>query len=345
MTNFLNDFDKSIEKEAGISKSSSPPKFWIGFGNYVINKVISGKYDGGIAQGRLAMLTGPSSAGKSFLVVNAIKEAQSKGYGVLVVDSENALDDDFIRNVGANPDDDYYVYRGAKSINNASTIVSSFLKSYRKHNETKPYLIVVDSLDQLMTESAMGAYDDGTVKGDQGQQAKQLKTLVGPIMHDIKDLNIACLCTKQVYQEQDPVLQKNPATQWKLTEAIKYAFTQIVLVTRFMLKDDNTKKYEGIRLKVFGLKTRFTKPFQQAIIEVPYDGGIDPFSGLLEVAESLGVIERNGAWYKFGEQKFQSKNFHTVQDQVLETLIKMEDRSIDVTPDPESSITLVEDPN
>lgn len=327
---FLNEYNKESKKIAGVSMSAPGPKFWISTGNYVVNKIISGKYKGGIGQGKMAALTGPSSAGKSFLTGNIIKAAQEMGCGVLVVDSENALDDPFLEAIGANPQDPYYVYRGVSTIQQGTAIVSSFLRSYRKSGETHPFLIVIDSLDAMITDSAMNAYDDGIVKGDQGQQAKQLKTMLSPFMHEIKDLNVAILCTKQVYKTQDPIEAKNPVTEWKLTEAIKYPFSQILLVTRLMLKDDATKKYEGIRLKVFGLKTRFTKPFQQAMIEVPYDKGMDPYAGLMEVAESLGVITRSGAWYNFNGQKFQSKNFHTIQDQILEELIRRETEVIDV---------------
>jgi recombination protein RecA len=133
-----------------------------------------------------------------------------------------------------------------------------------------------------------------------------------------------------VYKEQDAMLAKNPVTEWKFSESIMYPFSQIVLVTRLMLKDDETKKYSGIRLKVFGRKTRFTKPFQTAMIEVPYDTGMDEYSGLLEAAESLGVITRAGAWYTFNGQKFQSKNFSTIQDDVLNALIEIENKPLDV---------------
>lgn len=322
---FLNEYNKDSKKVSGISLSAPGPKFWISTGNYVLNKIISGKYMGGIGQGKLAMLAGPSSAGKSFLTGNIIKAAQGMGCGILVIDSENALDDPFMEGIGADPTHENYVYRGVSMIGQGTQMISSFLRSYRKHNVETPFLIVVDSLDAMITENAMNAYEDGIVKGDQGQQAKQLKTMLAPFMHEIKDLNVAILCTKQVYKTQDPIEAKNPVTEWKLTEAIKYPFSQIMLITRLMLKNDSTKKYEGIRLKAFGLKTRFTKPFQQAVIEVPYDSGMDPFAGLMEVAESLGVITRNGAWYSYGDKKFQSKNFDSIQDDVLAELIRREE--------------------
>lgn len=327
---FLEDFKKDTKKMEGVSISSPGPKFWISTGNYVINKIISGKYEGGIGQGKLALLAGPSSAGKSFLVGNIVKSAQEMGCGVLIIDSENALDDDFMRKIGANPDDEFYIYRGVSNIQQTTSIVSKFLKSYRKHGEDKKFLIVIDSLDAMLTENAANAFEDGIVKGDQGQQAKQLKAMLSPFMHEIKDLNIAILCTKQVYKTQDPIEAKNPITEWKMTDALKYPFSQIMLVSRLLLKNDTTKKYEGIRLKVFGYKTRFTKPFQTAMIEVPYEEGMDKYTGIMEVAESLGLITRSGAWYDFNGKKFQSKNFSEIQEEVLKELIERENETISI---------------
>jgi len=339
---FLTDFVKDTKKLEGVSISAPGPTFWISTGNYVLNKILSGKYLGGIGQGKLAMLAGPSSAGKSFLTANIIKSAQDMGMGILLVDSENAQDDSFVRNVGVNPDDEYYVYRGVSTVAQGVNVISAFLKSYRKHNEAKPFLIVVDSLDAMLTESQMKAYIDGDVKGDQGQHAKQLKAMLSPFMHDIKDLNVAILCTKQVYKNQDSIAAKNPINEYLMTEALKYPFSQILLVTRLMLKNDLTKTFEGIKLKAFGLKTRFTKPFQQAKIEVPYDTGMDKFAGLLEVAESLGVVTKAGSWYTFGEKKFQSKNFSDVQKDVLQVLIEKEHEVLNVSVDEEEE-TIPED--
>lgn len=331
---FLKEVRKEEKKlqEEGISIKSEKPKYWISVGNYLLNKIISGKYRGGIGQGRLAAVTGPSSAGKSFIIGNIAREAQKQGCGLFVLDSENALDDVFMEALGVDTTRDDYVYRGVSTISQATVQVMSFLKSYRKHGETQPFLIILDSIDMLRTDSQAANYDKGDVKGDQGQHAKQVKAMLSDWVHDIKSLNVSIVCSKQVFQEQDPMLQKNPQTAWKFTESAKYAFSQILLVTKFMLKDENAKKipgrsdtqYSGIRLKAYGMKTRFTKPFQSASVEVPYETGMDPYDGLLAMAVTIGVVEQNGAWYTFGDKKFQSKNFDDHAEAILEAMIEKE---------------------
>lgn len=328
-------------EESGIAIKSGKPKYWISFGNFTLNKIVSGMFRGGIGQGRLAAITGPSSAGKSFLVGNVCREAQKQGIGLLVIDSENALDDGFMEALGVDVDRDDYFYRGVSTITDVTKVVSNFIKGYRDSGEEQPFLIVIDSLDMLRTDSQDAAFEAGEIKGDQGQTAKQIKNLLGSWVGPIKSLNLSILCTKQVFQEQDPMLQKNPQTAWKFTESAKYAFSQILLVTKFMLKDESGTKipgkkdtnYSGIRLKAYGMKTRFTKPFQSATIEVPYDTGMDVYDGLLDAAKMLGVVTGSGAWnYLDGTDIKWSgdKGWNDVKEQVLEACIAKENEFLDV---------------
>lgn len=341
MSSFFKEIRKGEAKlqDAGISIKSARPKYWISLGNFVLNKIISGLYRGGIAQGRIAGVTGPSSAGKSFIIGNVCREAQKQGVGLFVLDSENALDDGFMQALGVDTEADDYFYRGVSKISDVTDLVSAFLKEYRKHKEEQPFLIVIDSLDMLRTDSQAANYEKGEQKGDQGQHAKQIKDMLAPFVHDIKSLNVSILAAKQVFQEQDPMLQKNPQTAWKFTEAAKYAFSQILLVTKFMLKDESGTKipgkkdtiYSGIRLKAYGFKTRFTKPFQSATVLVPYETGMDEYDGLLDAAKAIGVVTTSGSWNYFGDEKFQGESgFQEFKEAILEALIAKESEFLNV---------------
>src|SRR5216683_800735 len=124
---FLDQFNTDCEDIDGISLSSPSPKYWLDAGNYCINKVLSGSYSKGIASGRLAAFTGPSGSGKSFIMGNLIKSALSKkdvDWGVLAIDSENALDDNYLNNIGANIDNNpLYNYRGVSTISQTVNII------------------------------------------------------------------------------------------------------------------------------------------------------------------------------------------------------------------------------
>lgn len=323
---FVDDWEKDVSKVEGISDSSKPPKWWISFGNYVLNRIMSGGYDRGVPQGRLTGVTGPSGAGKSFIIGNVIKNAQTMGAIVLVVDSENALDDEYMQSIGVDPTREAgYFYKGVRTIPQVQKVVSSFIKRYRDQyagdDQAPMVLIAIDSLDMLMTETEEENYSKGVTKGDQGQRNKQLKAMLRTFVHDIKDLNVAMMTSSQVYKNQDVL---NGEGVWIVSDAVKYSLSQILMVTKLKLKDKSTGNFEGIKLRAQGYKTRFTKPFQTVELEVPYDKGIDPASGLLEVACAFGVVEKKGSRYqiKGEDNSWYSKEFDQYVDRILPLVVK-----------------------
>lgn len=312
---FLNKFNKVVEKIEGVSTNTEPPRYFHSSGNKMIDLITSGRaLSGGIlAQGRITGLAGPSGAGKSFVLSNALREAQKDGAYILVIDSENALDPDFVSKIGVNPNPPYFNYVSVVTISQVITVISAFLKEYRNEHaddlkNAPKVVIAIDSLDMLMTDTEVSHYDKGDSRGDQGQRAKQLKAMLRNLVQDIKDLNVSVAATSQVYQNQDPM---NGEGKWIVTEAVRYSMSNIILLTKLRLRGSTVSKFEGIRLRAYGFKTRFTKPFQQIEIEVPYETGMNPYSGVIEVATELGILTRAGSRYRFtGEDKtFFAKDF------------------------------------
>lgn len=303
---FLKAFQKDLEKIDGVGSSSQPPRYWFSFGNYVLNKIMSGSFTKGVPQGRITSLAGSSGAGKSFLAANLVKAAQDDGAIVLVVDSENALDDDFMSKIGVDVDTGVYLYASVTTVPQVTKVVSSFIKGYKADwgdaEDAPRVLILIDSLDMLMTETEQDHYDKGVQKGDQGQRNKQLKAMLRTFVQDIKPLNITLVFTSQVYKNQDVT---NGEGLWIVSDAVKYSASQITLLSKLKLKDKAGGANEtiGIRMKAEGYKTRFAKPFQSVTIEVPYETGMDPLSGLLEASMGLGVVVQKGSWYRMADSE------------------------------------------
>jgi recombination protein RecA len=318
---FIKDFDKELSKMDGIGTSSLPPRYWYSTGNHVLNRIISGSFARGIPQGRVNIVCGDSGSGKSFLGANMTKSAQSAGAYCLVIDSENALDDEFMSKIGVDVNDGYK-YVGVKTISQVINVVSSFLKGYKKSVGNDPdapqIFILIDSLDMLMTDTELVTYDKGDQKGDQGQRNKQLKAMLRTFVQDIKQLNVTMLCVSQVYKNQDLLNGLGP---WIVSDAVKYACSQIILLSKLKLKDESGKsgQFAGIRMKCEGYKTRFTKPFQTVTLEIPYETGMDPYSGLLEVAVGMGVVEKRGSRYAMHgqDQSWFEKDWHPYIEQIL----------------------------
>src|SRR5665213_707832 len=143
---FLKGFEKDLADFDMNDGSAEPPRYWFSTGNYVANKTLSGSYLNGIPQGRITALTGPSSCGKSFLLCNIMREAQKAGAYVVAVDSENALDNDFVTKIGVDPENNYK-YVDANTIPECTRVVSAFLKGYKaeydKDDQDAPKVLIV----------------------------------------------------------------------------------------------------------------------------------------------------------------------------------------------------------
>lgn len=300
---FLDKFEDELEKMDGVGTTSLPPRYWYSTGNYVLNRIISGSYFNGIPQGRVTDLAGPSGAGKSFIAANLVAAAQREGAYCLVIDSENALDDEFMTKIGVDVENNYK-YVSVTTIPQVTKIVSSFLQKYKSQvgedHDAPQVMILIDSLDMLITDTELEHFEKGDTKGDQGQKNKQLKAMLRTFVQAVKNLNVAMVVTSQVYKNQDI---KNGEGVWIVAEAAKYACSQIILVQKRKLKDESkgakVGDFAGVRIIAEGYKTRFTKPFQKVEIEVPYDVGMDPFSGLKDVAIAAGVLVASGNRVKF----------------------------------------------
>lgn len=317
---FLNGFKKDLSK-LGIEEGSSlPPSYWFSTGNHVLNRIISGSFYKGIPQGRVVGLVGPSGAGKSFVLGNILRNAQRDGAFAVVIDSENAFDDNFAQAIGVDTSEDAYMYLPAITIPDVTRIVSNFIKNYKTSNAEDTVVIGIDSLDMLLTETEEEQFSKGQIKGDQGQKNKQLKKMLRTFVQAIKDTNISIVLTDQVYRNQDVM---NGEGVWMVKDAVKFSLSQIVMLTKLKLKDKNKGNVAGIRMKAEGYKTRFTKPFQTVTIMVPYEDGMDPYSGLIDVAKDLGVVIQKGSRYVIegSETSWYEKD---IADHAEEILVKCE---------------------
>lgn len=303
---FMKKYKKNMQSK-GLSTELKPPKYFLHTGNYTLNRLMSDNFYGGSPQGRLVCFAGHSSSGKSLVAGSHVAAVVREGGFALVIDSEGSLDEDYMRACGVDVDDDeHYGYVGLSTISECSKAVSEFITMYKESGEDRKAVIVIDSLDHLLTDNEKASYEKkGEIGGDQGQRAKQLKTMLKPFTHSITSLPITIICTKQVYQEQDQI--KAYSEPWVFTSSLEYAFSQIIIFEKLQFKDKSSGEHKGFTLKSKVYKSRFSNEKQVAKVDVPYKGGMDPYSGILEIAEQFGVVSKSGAWYTFGEEKFQRK--------------------------------------
>jgi hypothetical protein len=82
-----------------------------------------------------------------------------------------------------------------------------------------------------------------------------------------------------------------------------YASSMVVAMKKLKLKVDadgnKTSQVHGIRAACKVMKTRYNKPFESVQVEIPYETGMDPYSGMFDLLDAKGLLEKQGNRYKF----------------------------------------------
>jgi hypothetical protein len=57
---------------------------------------------------------------------------------------------------------------------------------------------------------------------------------------------------------------------------------------------NKTTTVNGIRAACKIMKTRYAKPFESVQVEIPYETGMNPYSGLVDLFEARGLLKKEG---------------------------------------------------
>jgi recombination protein RecA len=295
-------FRKSLTKNIdGISVGFNDPKTWISTNNYLLNYILSGSFKRGVPLGKVTMFAGESGSGKSLVAANLMKEAQKQGIFVVGFDSENAHDEKWLHDCGVDTSDDKYLRIQVSMIDDVAKSISQFMADYKAQYkelaiEDRPkILFVIDSLGALLTPTDVDQFTKGDMKGDMGRKPKALNALVKNCVIQFSEWEVGLIATNHSYESQDMF---SPDPKISGGAGFIYSSSQVVAFKKLNLKEDEdgnkTTTIQGIRTAVKVIKTRFTKPFETMQMKIPYNVGIDPFSGLIDYFEEKGVFTKDG---------------------------------------------------
>ena len=296
-------FRKAITKSVpGLSVGFNDPDTWISTGNYTLNKLISNDFHKGIPLGKGTVLAGESGAGKSYIAAgNVVKAAQDQGIFVILIDSENALDEKWLHALDVDTTPDKLLKLNMSMIDDVAKTVSDFMKDYKaeyadKADEERPkVLFVVDSLGMLLTPTDVDQFQKGDMKGDMGRKPKALTSLVRNTVNMFGQYNVGLLATNHTYASQDMF---DPDDKISGGQGFIYASSIVIAMRKLKLKTDadgnKTSQVHGIRAACKVMKTRYSKPFESVQVEIPYETGMSPYSGLVEFFEAKELLKKSG---------------------------------------------------
>ena len=304
ITKFRKTLTKSID---GLGVGFNDPTDWVGTGNYALNYLISGDFQRGIPLGKVTVFAGESGAGKSYICSgNIVKNAQEQGIFVVLVDSENALDEKWLHALGVDTGEDKLLKLNMAMIDDVARTIHEFMKEYKLlATEDRPkVLCVIDSLGMLLTPTDINQFEAGDLKGDMGRKPKALTALVRNCVNMFGSYNVGMVCTNHTYASQDMF---DPDDKISGGQGFVYASSIVVAMKKLKLKEDEdgnkVSEVNGIRAACKIMKTRYSKPFETLQIKIPYETGMNPYSGLVELFEKKGLITQQGNRLKYIDSK------------------------------------------
>ena len=299
VSKFRKDLTKSI---SGMSSGFNDPTDWISTGSYALNYLISGDFHKGVPLGKVTVFAGESGAGKSYIAAgNIVKQAQDQNIFVVLIDTENALDETWLHALDVDTSPDKLLKLNLAMIDDVAKVMSDFMTDYKKEwadkekDERPKVLFVIDSLGMMLTPTDVKQFEAGDMKGDLGRKPKALTSLVRNTVNMLGEYNVGLMATNHTYASQDMF---DPDDKISGGQGFIYASSIVVAMRKLKLKVDadgnKTSQVHGIRAACKVMKTRYAKPFESVQVEIPYETGMSPYSGLVEFLEAKDVLKKSG---------------------------------------------------
>jgi recombination protein RecA len=244
---------------------------------------------GGIPRGRIVEIYGPESSGKTTLSLHIIAEAQNAGGIAAFIDAEHALDPEYARNLGV--DIENLLVSQPDNGEQALEITESLVRS--------------GALDVIIIDSVAALVPRAEIEGDMGDshmglQARLMSQALRKLTGVINKSNTAVVFINQIRMKIG-VMFGNPETT-SGGRALKFYSTVRLDIRRTETLKKGTEAI-GSRVKVKVAKNKAAPPFRIAEFELMFNTGISKEGELIDLGANLGIIQKSGTWYSFGEER------------------------------------------
>ncbi|HNR53350.1 MAG TPA: recombinase RecA [Candidatus Dojkabacteria bacterium] len=244
---------------------------------------------GGIPKGRIIEIYGPESSGKTTLAIHILTEAQKKGEAVAFIDAEHAFDPTYATNIGLDIDNLYISQPdfGEQALEILETLVRSAAFG----------VIVVDSVAALTPraeiEGEMGDSHMGLQARLMSQALRKLTAIAGKTGTTIIFLN--------QLRMKIGIMFGNPETTTGGNALKFYASIRMDIRQKDKIVKDGQVIGHSRKVKI--VKNKVAPPFKEATFNMIYPMGIDRESSILDAATDLAVVDKSGAWFKYGDEQ------------------------------------------
>jgi len=244
---------------------------------------------GGVPRGRIIEIYGPESSGKTTLSQHIIAEVQKLGGTAAFIDAEHAFDPSYAKKIGVNIDDLLISQpdTGEQALEIAETLVRS------------------NSIDVVVIDSVAALVPKAEIEGEMGDshmglQARLMSQALRKLSGIVSKTKTVVIFINQIRMKIG-VFFGNPETTTG-GMALKF-YSSVRIEVRRAAQIKKGEVTIGNRVKCHVVKNKVAAPFKNTEFDIMYNEGISLAGDALDTGVQLGVIEKNGNTYNFGENK------------------------------------------
>ena len=263
-------FGALLSEGGGTSKISE----YISTGNYLLNACMSGSLLKGIPNNRSVCLSGETSTGKTYLLLNMCREAQKLGYFIIFYDSENAVDGELAGKFGV--DLSMFRYEPVQTVqefrSNVTNVIDMLIEQKEAGNEIPKIFIALDSAGNLASQKEIDDAKSYSDKADMSR-AKMMKSVFRIMMSKLGIIGGSFVFTNHTYKSLDLYAQDIQSGG----TGLQYGASIILNLSKAKLKEGTEQT--GIIVTAKPQKNRFCIP-TPVKFHISYQRGMNPYVGL-----------------------------------------------------------------
>lgn len=252
-----------------------------------LNIALSGTVNGGLSPG-LTIIAGPSRHFKSMFGLMMVKAYLDKYEDsvCLFMDSEFGITPDYIRTVGIDTKRVLHV-----PIEHIEQLKFDLVKRLEEIKRGDKVIIFIDSIGNLASKKEVeDALDEKSVADM--TRAKTLKGLFRIITPHFTTKDLPCVVVNHTYQEQSLY----PKTIMSGGTGPMYSANQVFFIGKQQEKDGT--EITGYNFIINVEKSRYVREKSKIPITVSFEGGIQKYSGLIDLAIESGFVTKpSPGWY------------------------------------------------